>query len=276
MPDQRPILRRIALIAYFLLAVLVFLFFLFPFDRLKTRLEAEVRQKTPLELSIGHVSPRFFNRFVLNDVVVSSKSGTVLFEAPSIRTTFSLLNLLRNVLSLNLRAAAYGGETSLRVRQEKGKLSLRIDADGLDISSYSLLKQQGFKLAGAVGGNFEMDGDQGKGKLWVKGLASRELKVMGFSVPDLDFEQGWMEGELRGDRLMIKKLELDGKELKLRASGDVVVRTQGALNLSVRIKPSERLAREQSALFSLLKIKDAEGFYTVALGGTIDRPLPRL
>jgi hypothetical protein len=98
---------------------------------------------------------------------------------------------------------------------------------------------------------------------------------MGFPVPDLDFEQGWIEAEVKGDRLKVKKLELDGKELKVRVTGDLVMRERGTLNLVVKLRPSERLSREQSGLLSLLKNRDAEGFYQFSLVGTLAEPLPR-
>jgi hypothetical protein len=43
----------------------------------------------------------------------------------------------------------------------------------------------------------------------------------------------------------------------------------------VKLKPSERMAREQEAIFSLLKNKDAEGYYQLSLGGTLSEPLAR-
>ena len=107
-------------------------------------------------------------------------------------------------------------------------------------------------------------------------MASRELKIQGFSIPDLDFEQCWLEADIKGDRLTIKKLELEGKELKVRCLGDLVLRERGTLNLTIKLKPSERLAREQAGIISLLKNKDAEGFYQFSLGGTLSEPLPRL
>ncbi len=276
MPAQRPITRILALAAYFLLAFAVFLFLLFPFDRIKSRIEAEVGRRTGLDLTIAHVAPRFFNRFALRDVVLAAKSGSVLFESAEAHATVPVLSLLRGAPGLDLRASAYGGEVLLHARQEKNAQSFLVDASNLDIASYALLKQQGIKLSGTLGGNIEMTGDSGRGKLWVKGLASRQLKVKGFSVPDLDFEQGWFECEVKGDRLFVKKLDLDGKELKLRVNGDLVLREQGMLNLTIKLKPSERLAHEQSALLSLLKNRDADGFYILTLGGTVAAPMPRL
>lgn len=276
MIDRKLLIRRLSLAAYFILAFFVFLFFLFPFDRIKSRLESEVRLRTPLELSIARVSPRFFNRFALADVVLSDRNGRVLFESPSAHATVSLFGLLRGVLSVDLRADAYGGEVLLRARQGRNQRSFLFDTDGLDVASYPLLKDLGLNVSGRMGGNFEMNGDSGKGRLWVKGLATRQLKVKGFPVPDFDFEQGWLEGELKGDRLSIKKMELDGKELKIRVTGDLVLNQQGLLNLMVRLKPSERLAQEQSGIVSLLKNRDVEGFYQVGIGGTVAAPLPRL
>lgn len=175
-----------------------------------------------------------------------------------------------------MKAHAYGGELLVKTQLGPARQYFLFDANGLDIGSYTYLKDRGFKLSGKFGGNFEMNGDSGKGKLWIKGLASRELKIQGFSVPDLDFEQGWLEAEIKGDRLTIKKLEFDGKELKLRCLGDLVLRERGTLNLTIKLKPSERLAIEQAGIFSLIKNKDAEGFYQFSLGGTLSEPLPRL
>jgi type II secretion system protein N len=276
MIDKKLLIRRLSLAAYFAAAFLVFLLLLFPFDRVKAKLESEVRRRTALELSIARISPLFFNRFVLADVVVSDRNGRVLFESPSIRSTVSLFSLLRKMLSVDLKAKAYGGDLLVKVQQGPGRQYIQLDADGLDIGSYSLLKGFGLKLSGKLGGKFEMTGDAGKGKLWLKGLTSRELKIKGFPIPDLDFDQCWIEADIKGDRLTIRKLELDGKELKVRCLGDMVLRERGTLNLTLKLKPSERLAREQADMLSLLKNKDAEGFYLFSLGGTLSEPMPRL
>jgi type II secretion system protein N len=276
MPDKKSLIRWLSFTVYFVAVFLLFLLLLFPFDRVRTRLESEVRLRSPLELSVARISPRFFNRFVLSDVVVSDKSGKILFESPSVRTTVSLFNLLRGRTSLDMKAQAYGGELLVKTQLGPAVQHLLLDASGLDIGSYGLLKNLGLKISGKLGGNFEMTGDSGKGRLWFKGLASRELKIQGFSIPDLDFEQCWLEAEIKGDRLTIKKLELEGKELKVRCLGDLVLRERGTLNLTIKLKPSERLAREQAGIISLLKNKDAEGFYQFSLGGTLSEPLPRL
>jgi type II secretion system protein N len=276
MIDRKTLVRRLSFAAYFIAVFLIFLLALFPFDRVKSKLEAEFRLRTPLELTVARISPRFFNRFVLSDVVVADKTGKVLFESRSVRTTVSLFSLLRGALSYNLKAEAYGGELLVKANQGPGRQYLMVDADGLDIASYSVLKDFGLRLSGKLGGNFEMNGESGKGRLWIKSLASRELKVKGFTVPDMDFEKGWIEADLRGDRLTVKKLELDGKDLTVRATGDLVLRERGTINLAIKLKPSERLAHEQSALISLLQNRDAEGFYQLALGGMLSEPMPRL
>lgn len=276
MPDKKTLIRWLLFTAYFTAVFMVFLLLLFPFDQARTKLESEVRLRTPVELSIARISPRFFNRFVLSDVVVSDKSGKVLFESPSARTSFSLLGLLRGLLILEVNAPAYGGELLVKAQQGQGRRSFAIDATGMDLGSYPLFKTLGLKLSGTFGGNFAMTNDAGKGRFWLKGLASRELKIKGFPVPDLDFEQAWLEGEIKGDRLIIKKLEFEGKELKVRCQGELVMRERGALNLTIKLKPSERLAQEQSGILSLLKNKDVDGFYQFSIGGTLSEPIPRL
>jgi type II secretion system protein N len=276
MIDRKVLIKRLLFAAYFVAAFFLFLLLLFPFDRIKSRLETEVRNRTPLELSITGISPRFFNRFVLSDVILSDGKGRVLFESPSIYTKVSICGLLRGLLAVSVDAKAYGGELLVSARQESKQQSISIDANELDIGAYPLLKDLGVKVSGKLGGNFEMTGNSGKGRLWAKDLATRELTVQGFPLPDLDFSRGWLEAELKGDRATVKKLELEGKDLKLRVTGSVVLRQRGTLNLIIKVKPSERLAREQALVFSMLKKKDAEGFYQFILGGTLDKPVPRI
>ena len=275
MIDRTILIRRLSFSLYFVIAFLTFLVFLFPFERIKARLESETRSRTPLELSIARISPSFINRFVLTEVVVSDRTGRVLFESHVVRTHVSLVGFLRGLLSVNLKAQAYGGAVSLRTEQGAKRQYIALDADGLDIGSYTLFKNLGLKLSGKLGGSYEATGDAGKGRLVIKNLTSRELKIKGFPVPDLDFDQGWIEGDVKGDRFTIRKLELDGKELKVRISGDLVMRERGTLNLAVKFKPSERLAAEQAGLLSLLKNRDSDGFYLLTLAGTVAEPFPR-
>jgi type II secretion system protein N len=276
MIDRPTLIRRLSFALYFVIAFMTFLVVLFPFDRIKTKLESETRSRTSLELNIARISPRFLNRFVLADVVLSDQTGRVLFESPVVHTHVSLFGFLRGLLSVDFKAKAYSGELSVRTEQGLKRQFFAVDAESLDLASYALLKNLGLKLSGRLGGTFEMSGDAGKGRFLIKNLASRELKIKGFPVPDLDFEQSWIEGDIKGDRVTIKKLELDGKELKVRVSGDLVMRERGTLNLAVKLKLSERLAKEQAGLLSLLKTRDPEGFYLFSVGGTVAEPMPRL
>jgi type II secretion system protein N len=274
--DRTKLIRGISFSLYFVITFVTFLVLLFPFDRIKFRLESEIRERTPLELHIARISPRFINRFALSDVVLSDRTGRVLFESPVVHAHVSVFNLLRGIASVDLRTKAYGGEVAVRLEQGAKRRFLSLDANGLDLASYALLKNFGIKLSGRLGGTFEISGDMGTAKVLLKNLASRELAIKGFPVPDLDFEQVWIEGDVRGDRFLIKKVELEGKELKVRLSGDLVMRERGTLNVAVKLKPSERLAKEQAGLLSMLKNRDAEGFYQFSLGGTVAEPMPRL
>jgi type II secretion system protein N len=275
MIDRTTLIRRSTFALYFVIAFVTFLVVLFPFDRIKNRLESEVRTGTQLELSVARISPRFLNRFVLFDVVLSDRTGRVLFESPAIHAHVSLFNLLRGIFAVTMNGHAYGGDLAVKTEQGPKRRFFAIDADRLDIATYSLLKDLGLKASGSLGGTFEMTGDAGKARFLLKGLTTRELKIKGFPVPDLDFDQGWIEGDIKGDRFAIRKLELDGKELKIRISGDLVMRERGTLNLAVKFKPSERLATEQAGLLSLLKNRDPDGYYLLTLAGTLAEPLPR-
>lgn len=275
MIERKILIRRLSFALYFVIAFVTFLVVLFPFDRIKTRLESEVRTGTQMELNVARISPRFLNRFVLSDVVLSDSTGRVLFESPAVQAHVSLFNVLRGVVAVTMRAHAYGGELTVKSEQGTKRRFFAVDASSLDIATYALLKNLGLKVSGNLGGTFEMNGDVGKGRFLLKSVATRELKIKGFPVPDLDFDQVWIEGDVKGDRFTIRKLEFDGKELKVRITGDLVMRERGTLNLAVKFKPSERLAAEQAGLLSLLKNRDPDGYYLLSLAGTVAEPFPR-
>ena len=88
MIDRKILIRRLTFALYFVIAFVTFLVVLFPFDRIKSRLESEVRTGTQMELNVARISPRFLNRFVLSDVVLSDRTGRVLFESPASRPPF--------------------------------------------------------------------------------------------------------------------------------------------------------------------------------------------
>ena len=80
MIERKTLVRRLSFAAYFAAVFLLFLLLLFPFDRIKSKLESEFHLRTPLALSVARISPRFFNRFVLSNVVVADNKGRILFE----------------------------------------------------------------------------------------------------------------------------------------------------------------------------------------------------
>ena len=57
MPGRQKLLRILLYSLYFAVAFLVFLVLQFPYDRVRTRLESEVRTRTPLELTVARISP---------------------------------------------------------------------------------------------------------------------------------------------------------------------------------------------------------------------------
>ncbi len=273
--NRKLIVRILLYTAYFLAAFLLFLYLNLPLDGIRSRLEHEVHSRTPLELSMSRLSVELCD-LVMHEVVISDKTGKVLFESPKARLGISFLGLIRGVFSAKIDAEAYGGGLFIKLRSGKDFKTFYVDADGLDIGSYRMLKDLGMQITGEVGGNFDMTGENGRGRLWLKGLGWRGLKIKGFSVPDIDFEQAWLDAEMKGSRLFIKKLQADGKDIKVRISGDIALRQNGQLNLSVMLKPSEPIAREHAGLLSLLKKRDSEGFYRFDIGGTLDAPAPRL
>jgi type II secretion system protein N len=86
-----------------------------------------------------------------------------------------------------------------------------------------------------------------------------------------------VQSELRFNdgRLNIKRLSLEGRELIIQVTGDIILAREinsSPLNIVVRIKPSVRFEEENKIFFSMGKAKDGEGYYNINIRGTLKAP----
>ena len=273
---------------YFILLFLFFLYLLFPYDKLKERMIFEIESRSSLSVEIRKLSPLLFNGIKLTDVEVSLKNDpkkTPLFKGDA-RLRLSLLQLIRMGLSVKGNIKAYNGEAALNIANNR----IAGEIKGIDISSYAALKAL-FEIdaAGIINGRMDVSSSNnmlsanglsltkagGEARFDISQLSLRNLNIIGIKLPDTSFDAVQAEMRLEQGRINIKKFSLEGRDLNMYATGDIVITgdmLNSPMSITVRIKPSVRFEEENKIFFSMTKGKAPDGFYNINIRGTLRSP----
>ncbi len=274
---------------YFILLFLFFLYFLFPYDKLKDRMIFEIESRSSLSVKINKLSPLLFNGIKLTDAELSLKNDpkkTPLFKGDA-RLRLSLLQLIRLGLSVKGSIKAYNGEAALNIANNRIAGEIR----GIDISSYAALKALfGIDAAGIINARMDISSSNnmlsangmgltkagGEARFDISRLSLRNLNILGIKLPDTSFDAVQSEMRLEQGRVNIKRFSLEGRELTIQITGDMVLTGDiysSPLNIRIRIKPSIRFEEENKIFFSMAKGKESDGFYSINIRGLLRSPI---
>jgi type II secretion system protein N len=281
------ILKKAAYILYFLILFFLFLYLLFPYNKLKERLIYEIEDRSSFNVRINKLSPLLFNGVRLIDIEALNKNDpkkTLLFKGDA-KLRFGLLQLIKNRLSVKGSITAYDGEAIFTITSKK----ITGEIKGIELSAYPALNAvYGVNVNGRINGRLDLASDadiiaknglnlkkaNGDASFNIVQLFVRNLSIIGFKIPDTSFDAVQSELRLDQGRLNIKRLSLEGRELIIQVTGDILL-TENAvnspLNIKIRLKPSIRFEEENKLLFSISK-KDNEGYYNFNIRGTLMSP----
>ncbi len=286
---NRSNLTRILLyLLYFATLFFLFLYLLFPYDKLKERLIYEVESKSVLRVNINKLTPLLFNGIRLSEVEVfhrDNPKGAPLFKG-DIGLRFSLFRLIRRGIAVKGDIRAYNGEAIVNTTERK----IQGEIKGIDLGAYTTLKGlYDVDAAGIMSGRLDaasgadifsgsslnLEKINGEARFNIANLSVKNLKILGLKLPDTFFDAVQSELRINDGRLNIKRLSLEGRELNIQVTGDIILTREinsSPLNIVVRIKPSVRFEEENKIFFSMGKAKDSEGFYNINIRGTLRTP----
>ncbi len=287
--ESKGFFRYVLYVFYFILLFLFFLYLLFPYDKLKERIIYEIENRSSLSVKIHKLSPLLFNGIKLTDAEVSLKNDpnkTPLFKGDA-RLRLSLLQLIRLGLSVKGNIKAYNGEAVINIANKR----IAGEAKEIDISSYAAFKQLfGIDAAGLLNGRMDIisandmlskDGmnlarTNSEARIDISRFSVKNLNILGIKLPDTSFDAVQTELRIDQGRLNIKKLSLEGRDLNIYVSGDMVLTgdmLNSPLNIMVRIKPSVRFEEENKIFFSMARGKGPDGFYNINIRGSLRAPI---
>ena len=245
--------RRMLLYSiYTLLLFFIFLVANFPHDVLVKRALREVDLGS-VGLTVERARFAWFRGYEFGGVQVNSRPRNPelppLFESSSLYVRPGFEGLTRGkVESVFAHGSFYGGEVDASFRRVDGMTRAGLQLNDAQIGRHPYVAQLleegqiGGKLSGAV--TYEARGNLGDGRaageLKIAGGGLQSVKINGFGLPDLHFDQIAMKFTMQGSKLEIEELHMDGDELKVDGGGQVVVRgpvSDSVLNLRLTIVP---------------------------------------
>lgn len=176
-----------------------------------------------------------------------------------------LSGLLRGELSgLHLDGVMYNGDVEAQWTVENGQRRVALSVSSLELSRYPLvgaLLEEG-QIVGQLSLFLSLEARdkgvasaEGAGELSLQNGRIAGAHVHGFSLPDLTGCNGGTKVEMKTGRLEVQGLQLDCSELKLTASGTVLVQEDLAnsrLNLQLSAEPGAAATEQWKVMAPLI------------------------
>ncbi|MBI4374283.1 MAG: type II secretion system protein GspN, partial [Deltaproteobacteria bacterium] len=223
-----------------LFCLILFSFFLFPFEALTHRIEGEVGKMfgNKLDVSIEKVSPSLFTGIVMKKVRLQrGKENNVLLDRAKIQ--IGLFPLLWGTKSLRVDLRSGKGRVQGSVRLERELTRLDLEVDEWDLAFAGLFLPETVPFIGSLNGEVVLDlypadplRNSGHIDLEVGELGLGEgASVAGVALLPINLAKGGGDGSridvevVRGN-WEIKNLKLTGNDFAFEASGKVYAAKQ--------------------------------------------------
>jgi len=271
-PRLRRGLELAAYAAFYLLALLVFAYVTFPYERLRDRIVQEFNQRQTgpdaLRLELDELDSYWLSGVEAEGIrlisppkpAVPGTEPSAVNEKPSVMMIDSaharvgIFGLLFGSMNLSFGADAFGGSISGNTSESDGAREFEVELEELSLAEAPLLASAvGLPVAGTVNGRLEFVLPEGKlakgdGTISLKGsdlsVGDGKAKIREtIALPKIEAGELTIEGQATAGQLKIDTFSTKGADLELDAEGSVRLRdpmTASLLNLTARFRFTER------------------------------------
>lgn len=284
--------RYVGLALGWLVLVAYFTYLRFPYAQVRSLIEPRLATLGVGAVSFDDLEATAFGGLRLTGVSWTPMgwSPTQAIQIERVDLAPAYLKLLRRARGVRFDAKLFGGSAH-GTAAITADLRTQVDAslDDLDLAQAKLPSLPD-GLSGSVSGKVDLD--VGNGAEGSKGIVHVEAKdgaippinSNGMKIPPspLKFTKAELDATVDGPKVDITSLSLKGPDLEGSASGNVTMRgrsiANGPLTADVKFKlPDGSSLKAMEGLIAGFRVKkDAEGYFTLKLGGTLASPFPRL
>lgn len=271
---------------YTFVLFLIFIVVTFPHEVLVRR-ALDMIQSNSVAVSIDGASFAWWNGYELDGLKVQAlpiKEGAPpLIEWTRLQLRPDYRALLRGKLeSVSLWGELYGGTADglfTLAQRTPPIVNAKLEWSGVEIRRYRALTtwlDEG-RVAGTLGGWFDGQGTpgsppQGEGEIFLQRAGITGGKIMGFTVPELAIDDAKSKFTIKGDRLELQDVTLNGSDIAIQVKGFVTLREplgQSVPNLNLTI---QKLPDSLKPLLSFFNPRAKNLPAQMVIGGTLGRP----
>lgn len=267
-------------------ATAVFLYLRFPTEMVKDFISAQISRSAPdVKLDIATLTPNFPAGVTLKDVDVTYQNQTA-FIADQAKISARPTSLLSDQKTISYDLDTSGG-------QIKGHAVIRGDATGsgvdvkakfesIQLKSIPAIKTfSGYDVAGILDGSVNVNGSERNGSAQTAFTIAQciiELAQPLFGIDKLTFQLIDTELAMNGQRIRVKRCDLNGDEVDGRITGSLTVRNpygKTRLNLLGVLKPQPAFNAKLSKMIPVALLSGTniqrKGI-PFKITGTLDKP----
>ena len=268
------------------LLTLYFMFLTFPYSTLVDRFLPLFQAAFPGKVSVGEVraTPLFWLKVSKLEVLEQGVPSSPLLEVDDLWLRPALLSLLTGRPAVSVKANLYDGAVRGKIGRKQDTLNLSLSWEHLQPGKHPFaLKLGGGELKASLAGKLSLsvkgsswESSEGSLNLALEGGPLKNLQVYGFTLPSVDEVTGKAAVKLGQRKAEVETLSLESSQVSASLGGkiDLLPRLAGSrLNLNGKLKLDGALASQyETMLAGFLRNKDAQGYYTFSLRGTLASP----
>ncbi|MCC7383565.1 MAG: type II secretion system protein GspN [Deltaproteobacteria bacterium] len=280
--------RYLGYAGFFLASFIAGLYLTFPWDAAKERLLGLAETKTGMHFTAASLDSSWFTGVRAETVEITTKPGATPIRLDWVKLRVKLLSLITGKLGATVSLPLGKGEVDAAVVSSTDLLDVEAHLKEVQLDQVAfLIEMAGLPLYGKV----DLDADlvlgktdpkltEGTLKLKTAGLGIEKGGKIGMiPVPNLELGNLELEIPIKEGKAELKKTRVPGTDLELMLDGTLSPQlpfSKTTLNLVLGLKPTEKLLNADPLLRPILKNfeqhKDGEGFFGVALTGSIQHP----
>lgn len=272
------------LIIYSITIFFIFIYFLFPVQVLKRKIEQKLSECLHGQAEIKEISIHFPAKLKMTGLTIDlpqkyTETGPLSFTIDKADTGIDYLKILTGRLGIKTHLSLMDGEVKARFAKRyisPHLMHISGDIKGISVQDLPLLKQKiGIHLTGSLNGTFNIDfskedisksnGD------W--SFMIEKGRLMPKHFPAFGYQSITGEGSIKDQQILIEKIAVQGTDLSLMAGGKVKMETKLSkflIDAEVKMKFLPNFIQKIGGFASLLPRPDEDGFISLFIYGPPD------
>lgn len=287
--DKLKLIRDILIYSFVtLLSFIVFLYFTFPINKLKSFIEEDFKKDTGLTLTLEEINTHFVTGIILKNSVIMDKKNSPILSLKKLKLWINPIKLLFKKIALSIESELYGGKLNGFLGRGGKSLQISMDAKNIGLDKVEILKSRyetnlkgklgsSIKLKtesknlGRTDGNIDLNGEN----IFIENTKI-ETPFGPLLLPPISFKKIGCKLAIKGGKGELTGCELLGSELNAKIKGGInLLETfqKSTIDLVVEFTTMGSIEEKFGIIFQNFFKKKADGSYSCKVTGSLANPM---